>query len=319
MRLRSRPYQSDRSDLPAMLTLIGRRWLDAAPSPWDYHPGDLLWRRWMHDDAVSRWYERVLLWETDTGLAGFAEYAPKHREIALVTRPDIERDPATIRQMVHDLTPLVRSFDNDRPASPPPVISTLSGSSLESTLRDLGLTLAEPPPFRLNRHSLDETPPPSPPPGWTIRSVQGPADEAGRVAVHQAAFAPSRTTRSAYERMRSQPGYDPELDIVAVDADGAIASYALAWFDPVSRTGLFEPVGCLPAYRRQGLTRAVLQEGLRRLRERGANTAYVVCYVDEPAAVGLYESVGFREIARWNAYAMPADAGAAGTGETSRS
>ena len=49
-----------------------------------------------------------------------------------------------------------------------------------------------------------------------------------------------------------------------------------------------------PAYRRQGLTRAVLLEGLRRLKARGMERACVSTQVNNTPARRLYESVGFQ-------------------------
>lgn len=47
-----------------------------------------------------------------------------------------------------------------------------------------------------------------------------------------------------------------------------------------------------------GLGKAVMLEGLRRLRERGARSALVTAVHDNEAARSLYESVGFETVNR---------------------
>lgn len=97
-----------------------------------------------------------------------------------------------------------------------------------------------------------------------------------------------------YMRLMRLPGYERELDVVAVAPSGVIAAYANCWIDPVNGIGDFGPVGARPAFRRQGLTRAVLLEGLRRFKARGMARACVSTNVANTPARGLYESVGFR-------------------------
>lgn len=111
--------------------------------------------------------------------------------------------------------------------------------------------------------------------------------------MHRDVWHPSKVTLPAYERLRSLPEYRPELDVVVVALDGALAAYALCWLDPTNHTGEFEPVGTHPQFRRQGLGKVVMQEGLRRLRHHGATTAYVTAIGTNQAARRLYESVGF--------------------------
>jgi ribosomal protein S18 acetylase RimI-like enzyme len=93
-------------------------------------------------------------------------------------------------------------------------------------------------------------------------------------------------------------GYRSDLDIVAAAPDGVFASYCICWFDPESRTGQYEPVGTRPAFRGQGIGRAVVIEGLRRLRELGAHLAIVHTNDTNIAAIRLYESAGFRIVSR---------------------
>jgi ribosomal protein S18 acetylase RimI-like enzyme len=61
-------------------------------------------------------------------------------------------------------------------------------------------------------------------------------------------------------------------------------------------------VGAPPAYRRQGLTRAVLLEGLRRLKARGMARVSVSTGISNTPALRLYESVGFRIVNKYLDY-----------------
>ena len=72
----------------------------------------------------------------------------------------------------------------------------------------------------------------------------------------------------------------------------------MAGLDPVNRIGDFGPVGARPAYRRRGLTRAVLRECLRRMRARGMERVSVSTGETSVPARGLYDSVGFRVVNR---------------------
>jgi ribosomal protein S18 acetylase RimI-like enzyme len=151
----------------------------------------------------------------------------------------------------------------------------------------------------LNRRLLDRVPPVSLPDGFQVRQLAGEWEYEERVAVHREAFHPSRVTVDAYRRLREAPGYDPELDLVCVAPDGTFASFCIAWHDPSTRIGEFEPVGARAAYRRMGLTRAVMTEGMRRLQQRGATAAIVSCESSNAASCSLYHSLGFQEAGRW--------------------
>lgn len=92
--------------------------------------------------------------------------------------------------------------------------------------------------------------------------------------------------------------YRSELDLVVTAPDGSFAAYCIAWYDAANRIGVFEPVGCHPAHRRQGLTKVLLFEGMRRLAGLGARAAFVGTNGTNVAAAALYSSVGFQLLDR---------------------
>jgi ribosomal protein S18 acetylase RimI-like enzyme len=131
------------------------------------------------------------------------------------------------------------------------------------------------------------------PPGCEVRSVAD--DELGAWAVVvDAAFDSQLNTVGRCRAWLQAPTNRRDLNLVAVTADGVFASFAIVWLDEANRIGAFEPVGTHPNYRRRGLAKAVLCEGLRRLKALGATMAYVGCGTG-PAVTRLYEGAGFTD------------------------
>ncbi len=140
------------------------------------------------------------------------------------------------------------------------------------------------------------------PPGCQVRAVQ-PDELSDRAAAQREVWQPwtvGEVSDEDYAQLMRLPGYDPELDIVSVTPDGVIAAYVNGWADPLNKIGDLGPVGARPAYRRQGLTKAVLLECLRRMQARGMQRVSVS--TNNLPARRLYESVGFRVVNEYIEY-----------------
>lgn len=154
--------------------------------------------------------------------------------------------------------------------------------------------------------SLDEPIPESVvPTGCQVRAVADAGEISNRAAAHREVWQPwtvGNVSDDDYAYFMRLPGYHRDLDVVAVTPDGVIAAYVNGWIDPVNRIGDFGPVGARPAYRRQGLTRAVLLEGLRRMQARGMDRMCISTGVSNTPARRLYESVGFKIVNKYLEY-----------------
>jgi mycothiol synthase len=102
-------------------------------------------------------------------------------------------------------------------------------------------------------------------------------------------------TREVLEETSRLSFYHEDLDLVAVDPDGKIASFCTFRLDPPSGIAELEPMGTLPEYRGQGIARALLCEGFRRLVRYDPTLLYIGGAADNPAANRLYELTGFTE------------------------
>ena len=90
-------------------------------------------------------------------------------------------------------------------------------------------------------------------------------------------------------QMQSSPFFRHDLTLAVVAPNGDWASFCGMWYEPHNRIALVEPVATDPTYRRLGLGRAVVLEGIRRCADLGARIAYV------GSDQLFYKSIGFKE------------------------
>ncbi len=146
-------------------------------------------------------------------------------------------------------------------------------------------------------------PPPRVPAGWRVCGINEALIDS-RARTQFEAFSPgSHTTPTTWRYlMANAPGYDRDLDNVAVSPDGEVRAAALVWVDGASRIGEFEPVGTRAEFQRRGLGKAVLLRGLAKMQERGMTTAIVGTNATNAPALALYQSVGFEIVNRVTSY-----------------
>ena len=156
------------------------------------------------------------------------------------------------------------------------------------------------------RQPLSAPIPPAPAPaGYTVRSLGDAAELPARSWASWRAFHPDEPEEKYegwtwYYSIQRQPLYRRDLDIVVVPEHptafaptGEIAAFCTAWYDDVTRTVYFEPVGTAPEHQRRGLGKAVMAAALRRLQRMGCLVAFVGGY--SAPANALYASAGFAE------------------------
>jgi len=253
--------------------------------------GDCAWQMYQHVDKLKEF--RIRLWLDDGGeplawgwlwlpntLVQLTHPGDRERLVEAVldwfeetAAPGDGADGAAVRALEVDATTVAALEQRGFLRAPE--------GALNHTARSLSTPVPEPElPYR-----------------YRLRTVAGDEDVERRVAVHRAAFAPSRVVPESYRRLMQEPAYRPDLDFVVEAPDGSFAAFCLCWLDAENRLGEFEPVGTHPDHQRQGLGRAVCLAGLRGLRAAGAETAVVF---SNPGSAGerLYAELGFEAISR---------------------
>jgi ribosomal protein S18 acetylase RimI-like enzyme len=269
-----------------------------------FHVGDVLWG--LSQNTVFDPSAGIRLWEDEQGvLVGFA-WIDSHVNLALYVDPWLTGalEPEMLDWAERHIREQVRATDGaarlevQARESDGPLLALLEGRVYRrEDYADVYL-----------RQELDQPiPAPELPAGWSVRSVGDEEEWEERVNLHREVWHPSRVTLDAYQRLQGVEGYAHDLDLMTVSPEDAFGSYCIVWYDPVTQIGEFEPVGTRAAYRRMGLGKAVLREGLRRLRSRGARTAIVYTTDTNEPAVRLYESVGFHIRDRFLQYSRMLD------------
>lgn len=152
----------------------------------------------------------------------------------------------------------------------------------------------------MRRRSFSQPIPDSvPSSGYTVRALGDESELPARSWLSWKVFHPDEPDEKYqgwewYRNVQRVPIYRRDLDILAVAADGELAAFCTVWFDDITRTAVFEPVGTHPNHQKRGLGKAVMSEGLRRARRLGATLATVSSY--STGAHALYESMGFTDV-----------------------
>jgi ribosomal protein S18 acetylase RimI-like enzyme len=257
------------------------------------HVGDLSWR--LHRSDSDSLAERLHLWHGPAGeLVGFALFDPPdscdmlispHHRGGLVEQGQLAWAEEQARRCC---------ARNSVPARL--TVGSLDGDPRRLTLLEARGYVRQAHGHAHLRRSLDgPTEDPILPSRFITWSMAEDVSVEQRVEAHRAIWPGSDMTNACYGRMMRCGGYDPQLDVLALAPDSAIAAFCLAWRDASNQVGLLEPVGCCPAHRRKGLARAVVLEGLRRLQAQGSTAAIVTASTRNPAALALYESCGFQQ------------------------
>ena len=283
----SRPY-AGHEDLVAMQRLMTSAWAAEGPLV-KATPGDLHWWMYQHADKLDE--VRIALWEDAGRLVGWSWLWLPQTLFSYL--PQDERAGQLFEEMLD-------WFESEARAAG---AGQLDVDVLDvhedqwSLLERRGYRLIPDDSLEHMTCSLAELQPTPVAEGFDVRPVRLPEELEARVDVHRAAFAPSRVTTERYGNVIARPPYRPELDWVAVGGDGRCAAYALVWLDEANGVAELEPVGTHPDFRRRGLARAVCSHALAAARALGAHTGLVYAVTRSPA-VTLYESLGFRTMAR---------------------
>ena len=287
-------YWNIRAFLREVFLLNGRRELSWQAYRFDY------WR-WhgilnMGDGSLEK---GVFIWEESDGRIAAVLNREAPGSVWLQVHPEF-RAAELEREMIAVAEEHLMTAPTER--RPAIRIWAESQDSLRQTvLRERGYRVFDRPYSREYARWQDlEGPIPGTPPaeGYAVRALAGDEELPARSWASWRAFHPDDPEENYggwewYMNILRCPLYRRDFDLVAVTPGGDVASFSTVWFDDVTRTGAFEPVGTVPGHQRRGLAKAVICEGLRRLRSIGATRAYVGSYTE--GAHATYASAGFTQ------------------------
>ncbi len=271
------------ADLPALQDVVARVLRDR-PDHGEFHPGEVLWwvcrPAWDEDELaasilIDEEDGEVTAWAMDDGSEVLGFVAP-HRADAIGDR---FFDDVTSWLAARAGRPVRSAFATDADA-----IARLEAAGYREVPGEARVT------FRRSLAAAVERP------AVDVRPLALDEDPAGRCSITHAAFGvtePFDAYVEVYARFVRSSWYPAGHDLVAHAPDGRAAACCIAWTDPVSGVGAFEPVATHPDLQRRGYGRAVLLAGLRLMAEAGMRAAMVGTPASNTAARALYRSVGF--------------------------
>jgi mycothiol synthase len=176
-------------------------------------------------------------------------------------------------------------------------------------LSNLGFTIVRYS-YTMERSLTEPIAEPQLPEGYMIREMVGPDEAEAWLEMFNLSFVdhPNHSPWKVEQVLHylDEPIYRPDLNLVAVASDGTLAGFCWMLINPEDNAhtgrlvGEIDVLGTRRGYRKLGLGRALLLEGIRRLRQAGMATARLDVVANNPTgARQLYESAGFRTQRTW--------------------
>jgi mycothiol synthase len=164
--------------------------------------------------------------------------------------------------------------------------------------------------YTMTRNLAEPISAPRIPDGFVIRGVAGPQEAEQWVEMYNLSFIdhPGSGPWPVEQALHylEEPNYRPDLNLVALAPDGTFAGFcwSVIYAEQNARSGRqvgeIDILGTRRGFRKLGLGRALLLEGLRRIKAAGMDTARLGVIANNPTgALQLYESAGFERVHTW--------------------
>lgn len=231
---------------------------------------------------------RIRIWENAGDIVGVAHYESRLGEAFFQVHPDYAHlKPAMLEYAENHLygetergERYVRAFVND------------FDPEFEALVKSRGYEIAKQSARPMSEFKI---PQPFPkidlPEGFCIKSL---ADDNNLQKIHRVlwrgfnhAGEPPEEGIEGRKKMQSGFNFRKDLTIVVEGSTGDFVSFCGMWYEPVNKIAYVEPVATDPDFRRMGLGKAAVWEGIRRCGVQGATVAYVGSDQE------FYKAIGF--------------------------
>ncbi len=282
MALRTRGYDPEK-DLPSVLRFLKETFEDTQTR-----------RNWFptrFENSHDQYPEDICIWEDDGRILAVAN--PEERFVYYIQQhPDFGYlDEEIIKWIVDHCT--AKKTENDNVIK---IISIEENPERTKTLEVNGFTKTGTAGYLRIRPDGIPVDPPVLPDGFRFRIVENREDYDNLASSVRKIFGHGEWfTGDIIAQIGSCSFFRPDLDLMVEAPNGDIAAFCTFRIDPESNIAELEPLATDPDYRKLGLAKAILQEGLMRLQKHKPALTHIGGAADNPGANRLYESMGFTE------------------------
>ncbi len=234
--------------------------------------------------------DKIGIWESSGKIVGVVHYESRLGEVFfevhpsyLYLKPDmLEYAENHLYGETEDGQKYVRAYVNDFDVE------------FEAMVKSRGYEKDEPHARPMAQFTIPEPFPPIPlPAGFRLKSL---ADDNNLMKIHRVlwrgfnhAGEPPEEELADREKMQATPNFNKDLKIVIEAPNGDFVSFCGMWYEPTNKIAYVEPVATDPDFRRMGLGKAAVWEGVRRCGLSGATVAFVGSDQE------FYKAIGFKK------------------------